>query len=347
MPEILFTAQWPDGTPRAHQKIAVVLIDGGAGGSHGDDMIGDTIPVTLDATGQAVAQLVGVDQVDPPGCHYRCTLVGSSPSLVRRITPVASTPDGTSWADPSILAISPVPPAWVPLEGPQGDPGPVGAAGPPAADMGLLAARPAAAPAGTLYTATDDQGGTLYVTDGATWSQAAPSVDATSGRILASVWPTSVATQTADGTGAVVWPEMVSASVPWPTSPVRVLVPRMALAFAALPAPASFLHLRVEYKVDAGPWRHAKMLVATPDETRDGSGPVAPRVRSGAILAEVYGDAVRVPWPGATSPDDVPDPGDSVQFRVSAGGFPASHTGIGLTVFTLFGAYAGFDVVAL
>lgn len=215
MPEILFNAQWPDGTPRAHQKIAVVLIDGGAGGSHGDDMIGDTIHVTLDATGQAVVQLVGVDQIDPAGCHYRCTLAGSSPSLVRRITPVASTPDGTSWADPSILAVSPVPPAWVPLEGPAGP------AGPPAADVGTLAARPAAGSvdAGSLFTATDDEQGRLWVAEAGAWVPAAPSV------------------QTAGAGRRAVIAELSAAA---PVTTVASLPVRLAgLSTAAFPLPAA------------------------------------------------------------------------------------------------------------
>lgn len=53
-------------------------------------------------------------------------------------------------------------------------------------DQGTLAARPTAAAAGdgALYWATDDNGGTLYLSNGSTWSQAAPGVSqGSSGRI--------------------------------------------------------------------------------------------------------------------------------------------------------------------
>lgn len=52
---------------------------------------------------------------------------------------------------------------------------------------GTLAARPAATtvPAGTRYFATDDNGGTVYRSNGTAWTQVAAAVTASSGAVLA------------------------------------------------------------------------------------------------------------------------------------------------------------------
>ena len=62
------------------------------------------------------------------------------------------------------------------------------------ASSGLLAARPAAATAGAnyLYFATDDSGGTVYRSDGSSWTKVAAAVnDAGSGQTLGSATITS------------------------------------------------------------------------------------------------------------------------------------------------------------
>lgn len=203
---------------------------------------------------------------------------------------------------------------------------------------------------GTLYSATDDAGGTLYAATPSSWTQIAPSVDAAAGGIIASCWPSSVAALTADGAGAVAWPELVTPAFTWPNRMVRVQVARTSMTFTALPAANEVVRLQVDYKIGGGSWRFARFLWANPNEVITVSGgvgtPVNPRLRSGSTSARFPSDIVRIPYPTAIGAD-VPAPGDSVQVRLSANGFPASHTSIAPSVFSLFGEWVGFDVVAL
>lgn len=102
---------YPGGAPRGRQKVLVALVHGGGGGSNGETVIGDTDRVDLDADGHASIDLVPNEQITPAGTFYRCTVPGSSPSIVRNIVvPVSATP--VSWADPAIQVESPVPPAF-------------------------------------------------------------------------------------------------------------------------------------------------------------------------------------------------------------------------------------------
>ena len=84
-----------------------VLVDGGAGGSAAGRVIGGTTHIRLDAAGDAVRPLTPNDQIEPSGTHYRCTLLGTQPTLVRLIAITADTPDATSWADPAIQQYTP------------------------------------------------------------------------------------------------------------------------------------------------------------------------------------------------------------------------------------------------
>jgi hypothetical protein len=111
MTSVSFDAQYPDGSPRKYGRVTVALIDGGAGGTIGGQIIGDTMTVRFDATGAVVVPLIRNDLITPVGTFYRCTLRDASPSLIRtfRVTSDAA----VSWSDPAIQVVSPVPPKFV------------------------------------------------------------------------------------------------------------------------------------------------------------------------------------------------------------------------------------------
>jgi hypothetical protein len=111
MTTVSFSTSFPGSRPRSRGQIAVVLVDGGAGGSAGGQVIGDATLVRLDATGSGTAELVRNDLISPAGTFYRCTLRGSSPTVVRNIRVTSDA--AVSWSDPAIQVVSPVPPAFV------------------------------------------------------------------------------------------------------------------------------------------------------------------------------------------------------------------------------------------
>lgn len=113
-------------------------------------------------------------------------------------------------------------------KGDQGDLGPqggAGPAGPAAASQGLLAARPAATsvPSGFIYTATDDNGGTAYVSNGTVWAKAAPAVNAVGGKMLAQIAPTTVGSITCTTAGVDYRvTDLTTPSFVMPSTPVLV-----------------------------------------------------------------------------------------------------------------------------
>jgi hypothetical protein len=92
------------------------------------------------------------------------------------------------------------------------------------ASTGLLSARPAAASVtdGYLYFASDDDGGTLYVSDGSAWTPVAPSINTTNaGVVLAAAEPSSIAAINTVAATPVRIPEMTTGSFTMPAGRVR------------------------------------------------------------------------------------------------------------------------------
>lgn len=113
MTTVLFDVVYPDGSPRAHGRVQVVLGSGGAGASTGSEVIVGTTTVHLDAAGHAEVPLPANVLLDPEGTFYRCTVIGAVPPEVREIR-VPDQVDPVSWADPEIQVHSPAAPAVVP-----------------------------------------------------------------------------------------------------------------------------------------------------------------------------------------------------------------------------------------
>jgi len=104
-------ALYPDGEPCAGREVSYRLVDGGAGGSTGDDVISDARTVRLDSAGHAEIDMIPNAELTPAGTFYRLSMVGSVSNLVRSIeVPVSATP--ISWADNAIQVASPVPPTF-------------------------------------------------------------------------------------------------------------------------------------------------------------------------------------------------------------------------------------------
>lgn len=110
---ITIPAKYPGGTSMANRTVQVRLMHGGAGGSDGDAVIGDTWSVVVDSTtGEGSIDLTPNEELTPAGTFYRFSVLGASGSVVRHIeVPVSATP--ISWADPAIEVLSPVPPGLV------------------------------------------------------------------------------------------------------------------------------------------------------------------------------------------------------------------------------------------
>lgn len=111
MTVIKFDSVFPGGSPRKHRNVLVALVHGGAGGSSGAVMIGDTIKVALDVNGLGSADLAVNETITPAGTYYQCTLEGSSPSVVRLIQILTATAANTQWSAPAIQVFSPPPPS--------------------------------------------------------------------------------------------------------------------------------------------------------------------------------------------------------------------------------------------
>lgn len=95
---------------------------------------------------------------------------------------------------------------------------------PTALPPGTLASRPSATglPNGVTYFATDEDGGTAYVVDGGSWTQAASPVNNDFG-LLRSVAPTAIASFALAANTAYVIPELVTSSFVMPNRPCRVV----------------------------------------------------------------------------------------------------------------------------
>lgn len=103
---------YPDGAPRGRQDVLIALVHGGAGGSTGSEVIGDTRRVRLDASGHASVELVANEHITPSGTYYRVSVDRAQPPVVRNIE-VPDVGGVVSWSDPAVQILAPTPPDHV------------------------------------------------------------------------------------------------------------------------------------------------------------------------------------------------------------------------------------------
>lgn len=204
-------AFYPNGSPCVGREVSIRVVDGGAGASTGDGLLADQWTVRLDAAGHGEVDLPPNDELTPAGTFYRLSLIGAS--LVRDIE-VPVTDETISWADASVQVSPGVPPTFVQSV---------------CASSGLLTARPDATsvPGGYIYTATDTNGGTVYVSTGSAWLEIASANSAVAGKIIASANPSSASTLAASFAGTRV-PELTTATFTMPDAPCTVTFGRIA-----------------------------------------------------------------------------------------------------------------------
>lgn len=96
------------GVPLAHHVVEVAVIAGRPGGhrSAGGAVIAAPVQIRLDETGAGSVEVTPTGDLDAPGAFARCTVLGSSPTIVRSLT----IPDVASvdWADPAVQVADPV-----------------------------------------------------------------------------------------------------------------------------------------------------------------------------------------------------------------------------------------------
>lgn len=123
---------------------------------------------------------------------------------------------------------------------------------------GLLSARPAATVGvGRLYLASDVNGGTLYVSDGTSWIEAAPSAeDANAGKLLTSVSLTANAAAVAISTANTPFriPELTTPSFTVPDGPV--VVESSVLAISGTGASGAATGAQLRYTKDGWATNH-------------------------------------------------------------------------------------------
>jgi hypothetical protein len=114
----------PGGAPAARMEVQVAARTGPAGVALEDLVVGQTRQLQLDAAGHATVDLDPVDVADEPIIWQ--IRVGN----VTRHLDLSAASGTVSWADPSVLVLEgPAPSDWVPVQGPQGEPGVVAASG--------------------------------------------------------------------------------------------------------------------------------------------------------------------------------------------------------------------------
>ncbi len=96
------------GAPLAHHVVEVAVIAGRPGGhpTAGGPVIAAPVQVRLDETGTGEVEVTPTSDLDQPGAWVRCTVLGSSPTIVRSLTiPDVPTVD---WADPALQVADPI-----------------------------------------------------------------------------------------------------------------------------------------------------------------------------------------------------------------------------------------------
>ena len=99
------------GHPLAHRTVEVAVIAGRPGGhpAAGGPVIAAPVQVRLDEDGTGEVDVDPTDTLDAPGVFVRCTVLGSSPTIVRSLT-IPTGPSTVDWADPDLQVADPVVP---------------------------------------------------------------------------------------------------------------------------------------------------------------------------------------------------------------------------------------------
>jgi len=97
------------GHPLAHRTVEVAVIAGRPGGhpAAGGPVIAAPVQVRLDEDGTGEVDVDPTDTLDAPGAFVRCTVLGSSPTIVRSLT-IPTGPSTVDWADPDLQVADPV-----------------------------------------------------------------------------------------------------------------------------------------------------------------------------------------------------------------------------------------------
>ena len=97
------------GHPLAHRTVEVAVIAGRPGGhpAAGGPVIAAPVQVRLDEDGTGEVDVDPTDTLDAPGVFVRCTVLGSSPTIVRSLT-IPTGPSTVDWADPDLQVADPV-----------------------------------------------------------------------------------------------------------------------------------------------------------------------------------------------------------------------------------------------
>lgn len=181
---------------------------------------------------------------------------------------------------------------------------------------GTLANRPAASLGTAMYFASDDQGGTLYLSNGSAWSKVSKSL-LTSGhsRILTDVVPTANMNFTA-GTTAVQVGGLTTPAIAWPSTGNVIVRIEGILRARNNTTPDSLLTVSIWRKINSGSWT----------ELRGPSNPAIPG-QTPFYLPEFILSPTRGTHSGVASPVS----GDNVQFAVAV---TAAAAGQSLTIYS-------------
>lgn len=145
-------------------------------------------------------------------------------------------------------------------------------------NVGTLANRPNASSVSSGYTyfATDDNGGSGWVSDGSTWLPLAPPADAVGGRLLAVAEPLAANTYTPSEAGEMV--RMTELTISFVMPSTRVLIQTSQARIQQLLTATDPL-IALQYTTDG--WATAKVIQAKTPATDKGASPFYINVFSG------------------------------------------------------------------